>query len=100
MDSYFSPKIDKYLAAWILPDTWHKSGHPTDDGRFHMFVKALDYYEYENRLDESMLLEKIVTFVLLSAITKNQPLAITKNPTTWLAVARRNSSPQSPLARA
>lgn len=64
MDTCFSPEIDKYFAAWILPDTWNKTDHPSDCKRFHMFVKALDHYEFENRHDESLLREKIVAAVL------------------------------------
>ena len=62
MKTYFTPEIDKYFAAWILKSTWH-SGHSTDCEHFHMFVKALDHYKYETRLDEVMLREKILAAV-------------------------------------
>ena len=58
MSDYFSSEIDNYLAAWILPDTWHK-GHATDEQRFFMFVKALHHYDYAKRLDEPALREKL-----------------------------------------
>lgn len=65
MGAYFSPQIDKYFAAWILPDTWHKS-HWADESRFYKFIKALDYYQDPERLNEARLQEKI-----LSAVKQN-----------------------------
>ena len=62
MSDYFSSEIDKYLAAWILPDTWHK-GHATDEQRFFMFVKALHHYDYANRFDEPALRDKLFAAV-------------------------------------
>lgn len=41
---YFTKEVDKYLAAWILPDTWN-SAHPLDLGRLYHFAKAIHYYE-------------------------------------------------------
>ena len=38
--TYFTPVIDKYLASWILPDTWHTDQDIED--RFYCFVMAID----------------------------------------------------------
>lgn len=40
--TYFTPAIDKYFAAWILPTTWYKPDY--DEERFFRFVLALDRY--------------------------------------------------------
>lgn len=59
----FSSDIDKYFTAWIIQEDWWKE-HRLDDARFYNFVKALDCYEYNGRLDEPMLREKILNAVL------------------------------------
>ena len=59
---YFSPQIDKYLASWILSSTWYES-YQLDKERFYNFVNALNYYEYGNRFDESLLREKVLAAV-------------------------------------
>jgi len=40
---YFHPKVDKYLARWILRDTWH-TGNAHDSKRFYHFAKAMHLY--------------------------------------------------------
>lgn len=60
MSDYFSNEVDKYFAHWILSSTWQSDG---DESRFFQFVKALDYYEYSTRLDESQLERKILAAV-------------------------------------
>lgn len=41
--TYFTPAIDKYFAAWILPDTWY-TDHPSDIANFYRFVRAIDHF--------------------------------------------------------
>ena len=38
--TYFTLGIDKYLASWILPDTWHTDQDIED--RFYCFVMAIN----------------------------------------------------------
>ena len=62
---YFNENVDKYLAGWILPDTWD-SAHPLDKGRFYHFVKALHHYNVKCNKNE--IKEKII-----NAIKSNHP---------------------------
>jgi hypothetical protein len=41
MTMYFSAAIDRYFAAWILPDTWD-AAH--DMYKFYLFVYAVHFY--------------------------------------------------------
>lgn len=40
--TYFTPAIDKYLASWILPDTWYTDQDIEE--RFYCFVMAINRY--------------------------------------------------------
>ena len=40
---YFSPRIDKHFAKWILKETWF-TNHGADEERFHEFVLAVHKY--------------------------------------------------------
>ncbi len=40
MAEYFSEPVDRYLMAWIRPESWN-SKHPLDMRRFYQFIKAL-----------------------------------------------------------
>ena len=49
--TYFTPAIDKYLASWILPDTWGTDQDIED--RFYCFVMAI------NRYSKDILVEQL-----------------------------------------
>jgi hypothetical protein len=72
--TYFTPVIDKYLACWLLSDTWYTDQDIEDN--FWRFIIALNHYNrpLKNKgrnprtYDKATLKEKI-----LLAIKRNHP---------------------------
>ena len=58
-----APRVESGGPPIRVVDT-AEHGLGDDEERFFMFVKSLDHYRYENRLDEAQLREKIVAAVV------------------------------------
>ena len=76
MQTYFTPVIDKYFAAWIVESTWYTSDQ-RDDARFYRFVMAVftfskskkrsrehDASAHPRLYDERSMREKILKAVI------------------------------------
>lgn len=78
---YFTKAIDRYFAAWILPDTW-ESGHPSDTNKFYRFVYAL--HKFSKRVKVGTLPLDDPSLENLHPSIKSQHATITeRNPRTY-----------------